>query len=313
MAVDLGSQPRRVAASAFGNIVAAVFLWGVIPFAVAAAAQQLLPGELVTLRMLLAGAILTALAGPRRFWAALRGQPVGFLALALLGFALPNLLFVYALRSAVSIAVLNFVGNVYPVWAIALASLFLHERPTGYHVAGLACAVAGLYMMAGVTPGNGSLVPAGILLMLVASVGWGTASVISKSLMDHEAPAGPVVDGRLVAAGRHLLSGFLLCPLVLFEGSHLRQASAATLGALLVLVALSVASYQLYYRGLAHTSVANASLVETFAPVVSWGVGAAIYGQGLSPAQAAAACLILAGTVLVTLQALRGTVRPHSS
>src|SRR5512137_3049532 len=98
-------------------ILAAVCLWGLIPFVTSALARDILPGELVVVRVSLAGVILVALSGPRRFWQALRARPVAFLALAAVGFALPNLLYVYALRTTTSIALLSFVANSYPVWA----------------------------------------------------------------------------------------------------------------------------------------------------------------------------------------------------
>jgi drug/metabolite transporter (DMT)-like permease len=294
----LPSLHRHAGASGLGNILAAVCLWGAIPFVTNAALQGLLPGELVVLRMLAAGVLLAVMAGPRRFYAALRRHPWSFLALSLLGFALPNLMYVYALRTPVAIAVLTFVASSYPVWAIAMAVVFLRERPSAFHFAGLACAVLGLYLMSGVAPGSGAGVPPGIVLVLAASLGWATASVLGKKLT-------ATVDGLAIAAGRHLLSGILLLPIMLVEGVRMPQANLGAWQAMLVLVAMSVLSYWLYYRGLAHTSVSSASLIEVFMPVVSWGIGAAVYGQGLNRGQVMAACLILAGTLLATVRDIR--------
>ena len=257
-----------------------------------------MPGELMVLRMLIAGALLALATKPRRLFEALRRSPGAFLILSFLGFALPNLLYIYSLRTAIPIPILTFIANSYPVWAIALAAIFLRERPSAYHMAGIACTLVGLYLMAGVIPGAQLKIPPGIVLVLLASLGWASGSVASKRLT-------ATVDATSIAAGRHLLSGILLCPLMLVEGVHLTQASLGTWLAVGLLVAMSVLSYKLYYAGLAHTSVSSASVLETLGSVITWGIAAAFYNQGLGRTQTVGACLILAGTVLVSIHGLR--------
>jgi probable blue pigment (indigoidine) exporter len=297
----LRALPAGLLAPGLAPILAAVCLWGVIPFVTSSLARLVLPGELVVLRMLLAGAILVALSGPRRFWAALRARPVAFLALAALGFALPNLLYVYALRTSTSIALLSFVANSYPVWAIAMAVIFLRERLSGYMVIAVGSTLAGIALMSGLAPGSVGGIPPGVLLVLLASLGWASATVVSKTLT-------VTAGGSVIAAGRHVLSGLLLWPLILVEGSHFARAGMGAWLLMALLVAISVASYWLYYRGLVHTSVAQASLVEAFSPVISWAIAGLVFGQGLTASQAAGAGLILAGLLLA---AAGGSLTAH--
>jgi drug/metabolite transporter (DMT)-like permease len=290
--------PGSRLAPGLAQILMAVCLWGGIPFVTSSLARQVFPGELVVMRMLLAGGVLVALGGPRRFWRALWANPIAFLALSAVGFALPNLLYVYALRTPSSIAMLSFVANSYPVWAIALAVIFLRERLSAYLLIAVGCTIAGIALMSGLGPGSAGGLPPGVLLMLVASLGWGSATVVSKKLS-------ATVDSAVIAAGRHVLSGILLCPVILVEGTRFARASAGTWLLMGLLVAMSVVSYWLYYRGLAHTSVARASLVEAFAPVVTWAMGVLAFGQGLTGPQAVAAVLILTGLLLAAASDVR--------
>ena len=71
-----------------------------------------------------------------------------------------------------------------------------------------------------------------------------------------------------------------------------------------LLIAMSVFSYRLYYRGLAQTSVSSASVIETLGSVITWAVAAAFFHQGLGRIQTAGVCLILS-TLLVSVQGLR--------
>ena len=213
------TRPRALSPG-LGSILAAVGIWGVIPFVITAASRELLPGELMVVRMLGAGVLLAAIMKPRRLFDALRRNPGPFLNLSFIGFALPNLLYIYALRSTGSIPVLTFIANSYPVWAVAMAVIFLRERPSIYHLAGLACTLIGLFLMAGVTSAGQLKIPPDILLVILASLGWASGSVMSKKLT-------ATVDATSIAAGRHLLSGILLCPVMLVEGMHLARGARA--------------------------------------------------------------------------------------
>lgn len=271
----------------------AVLIWGTIPFAINAALRSLSPAAVVSVRMLMAGAVMTVIVGPRRLAKAIRQNLRFFLVLSLFGFALPSLMYTAALQT-VPIPVLTFIANSYPALAIGLAAIFLHERPSRLQVAGLASALVGLYLMAGFAPGQA--ISPGILLVLLTSIGWASAGVVSKKLTAR-------LDATTIVAGRHLLSGFFILPLLLLQGPQLRQAGPATWLIMAALVAMSLFSFQFYVLGLAHTSVTNASLVEAFTPVITLAISAVVLGESLTQKQFLAAGLVLLGTILASLDA----------
>lgn len=288
----------RLLPPGLASILAAVLIWGAMPYLLAIAARELRPGEIMVVRMLAAGLLFAAFVDRRRLAAALRSNAGAFLALSLFGVAIPGVLYIYALQTPTPIPVISFVTNSYPVGAILLAVLFLHERPSAYHLAGMAVAAAGILLLAGLTGSAARRIPPGMGLALLVSLGWASASVFSKPLTAR-------ADTNSIVAGRHLLSGLLLCPLMLIQGTQLPAAGLPIWLVMAATAILSVASYWLYYRGLAVTSVASASVLETFGPVVTLAIGAVFFGQMLRPAQLAAAGLILAGTALVSVNDLR--------
>lgn len=280
-------------------IFAAVLLWGAMPFLIDVALQGLPPAELTAIRLLIAGLIMALLAGPRRLIAAIRANLAKFLVLALLGFTLPNLFFAAAMQT-VPIPVVSFIANSYPALAMALAVIFLGERPTRLHVAGIACALVGLYLMAGVQPGQ-AIAP-GIVLVFLASLGWAVSSIASKKLT-------VTVASSVIVAGRHLLAGLLTVPMMLAGGVQVSQATPITWAALLAMVTLSLISMQLYYVGLRRTTVSTASLLEALTPAVTLTISALFFGESLSGVQLLAAGLVLLGSVLVTVQIQRRSLQ----
>jgi len=275
------------------SILVAVLIWATIPFVIDAALASLSPSAVVSARMLLAGAVMTVVVGPRRLGRAIRHNLRFFLILSLFGFALPSLMYATALQT-VPIPVLTFVANSYPALAIGLAAIFLHERPTRLQLLGMCSALVGLFLMSGIGPGQ-SLTP-GIVLVLLTSVGWASAGVVSKKLTAQ-------VDATTIVAGRHLLSGLFILPLLLVQGLPVGAAGPTTWLILAVLVAMSLLSFEFYVLGLARTSVTTASLLEALTPVITLLISVVFFGQGLTGVQTAAAGLVLLGTVLASLEA----------
>ena len=68
---------------------------GGFPYVLAFAARELWPGELVVIRMVVAGLLLGIFVGPRRLWRALRGHFASLLGLSLFGVAIPGILYLY--------------------------------------------------------------------------------------------------------------------------------------------------------------------------------------------------------------------------
>jgi drug/metabolite transporter (DMT)-like permease len=65
-----------------------------------------------------------------------------------------------------------------PIWSVPLAWLFLGERPTRVHAIALVLCVAGLGIL--IYPLAGGGVPLGVVLTLIAAVGWAAGTVYLK-------------------------------------------------------------------------------------------------------------------------------------
>lgn len=273
------------------NIWGAVLIWGVMPFVVRFAAQGMPPAQVVACRLLLASLLLTGLVGPRQLYTAVKQNLKLFVLLATVGFSLPLLLDVYALKS-VPVSVFTFISNSYPAFSILLAGIFLGERPTRRHLLGMTSSLIGLYLLAGISDFQGAL-SAGILLAFLSSLCWATAPILGKKIAARLSPMS-------IVAGRHVLGGMFAVPLMLV--GEIRPAGAMAWLAIGVLALMSVLSFYLYYRGLAKTSVSTAALIEACIPVLSLGIGVALFREGLSGIQSLGAGLILLGTILVSVQ-----------
>ena len=137
----------------------------------------------------------------------------------------------------------------------------------------------------------------GVACALLSALGWAISGVAGKRMTANVPP-------MTIVAGRALLGGMLLLPLVVFGEHKAYQASGWTWGWMAVAVAITMASYTLYYRGLAKTTVSNAAMLETFQPVVTLGVGVLLGRPGMTGWQLAGAGLVLAGAVMVSAQEL---------
>lgn len=274
-------------------ILAAVLIWGTMPFVIQVAARSMPAGELVALRLTAVGVLLALALGPRRLARAIRRKLGLFLVLAVVGFTLPHLCYVYALQLRVPIPTLTFITNSYPAMCIPLAVVFLRERPSRLHIVGACSALAGLYLLAGaeLQVGGAWL---GIACALVAALGWALAGVAGKRVTASLAPLE-------IVAGRHLLAGLFAAPLMLAEGATLQGIDAAAWLAVVALVVMSLLSFYCYYRGLARTSLSTTALLESFTPVVTLGFSVVLTGQGLTGISLLGAGLALVGAALASL------------
>lgn len=303
----LPSDARTDRASQAGLlfVMGSVLLWGAMPFVIALIVASMPPAELTTVRMLAAGLLLVAPIGFRAFGRSLRQHLRLFLLLGFLGSAVPQVLYAYALQW-VPIPTLTFITNSYPAFSILLAILILGERPQPRHIIGMVSALVGLYLLTGPTIATGGGLTLGIAMAFVIALAWGSSSIVSKKLITD-------LPSNHVAAGRQLLAGVLAAPLMLAGGVQLTGVPAVAWLALGLLVVMTVFSFLLYYRGLARTTVTNASLVEAFTPVVTLVLSALFFGESLASVQLLGAGLILVGTILVSVEGLRGrALRPQA-
>ncbi len=275
------------------EILVAVVIWGATPFVIRYAAMSFPSVELTALRLLLAGLVMGMIIGPRRLMSSIRKGSWLLVLLAFAGSTLPQIFYISAVRT-VPVPVLVFITNGYPALAIILAVVFLNEKPAPRHWVGISLALVGLFLLAGTAGSLGGGISPGIVFALLASLGWGSSAITGKKVTAR-------LSASEISAGRHLVGGVLTLPLFLIEPPVVTTVSWQAWLAVFALVLMLVGSFYLYYRGLAVVSVATASMMESFTPVMTLLMSMVFFGETLSGWRLAGALLVLSGCLLVTV------------
>ncbi len=181
-----------------------------------------------------------------------------------------------------------------PVWFAILAHFGLGERVTPQKAAGLGLAFAGcaLAILSRPAGGEGSL--AGDLCALGAAWGWAlTAYVARRPVMRAEGPEMQLFWMVLVSAPILLLAAPLFGPLI-------RDLQPVHLAGLVFQASVVVAGGFIAWLWL--MSVYPSATVASFSfltPVLAVLLGAALFGESLSPAILGAVALVACGIVLI--------------
>ncbi len=180
--------------------------------------------------------------------------------------------------------------------AVALLSwAFLRERPSGRVIAGIACAVGGIALVAGGKQGGAETTTVGALLLLAAVFCEGCYVVIGKKLT---AGLGP----KRISALINLWGLVLVTPLAVWQGLSFDFATPRVQDwALLAYYAAtaSVITVWLWMAGLKGLPAAKAGVFMVFLPISTALIGLAL-GESMSTAQALAYGLALLGVLLAT-------------
>lgn len=188
---------------------------------------------------------------------------------------------------------------------VALLSWLLLGERVGLRVsAAIACAMAGIALVALARDGDGELASGSLVgsaLLLAAVTCEALYVVIGKKL---SVSVGPKRISAIINLwGLALVAPFALWQLRDFAPSFIPQSSWV----LLVVYSLSasVVTVWLWMTGLKHVPAASAGIFTVFLPVTAAAVGIAFYGEEFTSSQAAAFALALVGVVLATWPARR--------
>jgi drug/metabolite transporter (DMT)-like permease len=188
---------------------------------------------------------------------------------------------------------------------VALLSWFLLGERIGVRVgAGIACALAGIALVALARDAEGALASGSLVgsaLLLAAVTCEALYVVIGKKLA---ASVGP----KRISAIINLWGLVLVAPLALwqlpdFAPAFIPQSSWVLL--VVYSIAASVVTVWLWMTGLKHVPAASAGIFTVFLPVSAAAVGVLFYGEEFTTAQVAAFALALGGVVLATWPARR--------
>lgn len=291
---------------------AAVYLvWGSTYLAIRVGVRTIPPLLMAGVRFLIAGALLYGLArlrggrrpSARQWWGS---AAVG--AGLLLG---GNGGVVLAERVVPSGVAALLVATV-PVWMVLLDWLWGRGRRPGPRlVLGLALGLLGIVVLVG--PGSlgaGGVNLGGAAILLVASLSWAVGSILGRELdLPRDATLATGTE-MLCGGGLLVLAGLAHGELGALHPSAISGASALAF-AYLVLIG-SLIGFTAYVWLLGHTTAARAATYAYVNPVVAVLLGWAILGEALTPRMFAAAAVIVAGVVLITLERARSSARRQS-
>ncbi len=186
-----------------------------------------------------------------------------------------------------------------PAVVALLSWALLGERASLRVCAGIACAIAGIALVAFARDADGDLASGSLVgsaLLLAAVTCEALYVVIGKKL---SASLGP----KRISALINLWGLVLVAPFALWQLRDFAPAFIPTSSWVLLVVysiAASVVTVWLWMTGLKHVPAASAGIFTVFLPVSAATVGVIIYGEEFTAAQAAAFALALGGVVLAT-------------
>lgn len=180
-----------------------------------------------------------------------------------------------------------------PLWMGVFGAIF-GQRPTRIEWLGIAIGFVGVvWLNAG---GSLAASPSGLVLLLVAPLGWAFGSVWSRG-RDLPPPF-------MAAAGQMLCGGVLLLVAGLLRGEN-PLASTPTAHGMLALAYLavfgSIVAFSTYVWLLHHVRPALVSSYAYVNPVIAVALGAWLAGERFGAHELGAMAVILAGVVIITL------------
>ena len=186
-----------------------------------------------------------------------------------------------------------------PAVVATLSWALLGERPGGRVMLGIACAIAGIALVAFARDAEGELASGsllGALLLLGAAFCEALYVVLGKKL---SARVGPKRISALINLwGLALVTPLALWQLPGFAWNVIPQQSYVLL--VVYAISASVLTVWLWMTGLKHVPASSAGVFTVFLPISAATVGVMFLGEQVTLAQAAAFALALIGVVLAS-------------
>ncbi|GAB4058826.1 hypothetical protein GCM10028775_67890 [Catellatospora paridis] len=191
----------------------------------------------------------------------------------------------------------------YPALVTVLAIALRRERPDRRRLAALACSAAGMLLMLGAGGVGGSVATGGVLLALGAAVAYALYLTVSAGL-----PAG--LDIFAVTAVVCTSAAVSLAATGLATGSlHAPHQAAGWVWIALLAVVSTVIPVAGMFVGVRDVGASAAAILSCAEPAVTVATTALVYGERLSPVQAAGGLAVLASVAVLQLR--RRAARPQ--
>jgi drug/metabolite transporter (DMT)-like permease len=289
--VDERATGTKVRTGGLGAGLIAVCLWGLAPVATRSLVHELAPLPLLTLRQLLAAAVLLPWAVPALRRIDARDLP-RFIVAGLLGMVGYNLPVTVGLQwLPASSAGLLLATE--PVWVLVIGLVFLGERAGPRVLAGTGVALAGVAVIAGpaaLSPGSGTRAVAGSALVLLATLAFAGYMVVLRPLSQKYGPVSATATSSVAGA----------LPYLALAGTAWPPRLSPSAGAELLFLALgsTVAGMLLWNLAVVRGGSAGISRLLYLEPVVSV-LGAMVFlGERVTAAVLAGGVLVIAGVLM---------------
>jgi drug/metabolite transporter (DMT)-like permease len=272
-------------------------LWGAVFVAVKEGERAGLPGlEFAAGRALPAGIVLCAIAFARSRRAfALRQHYATFAGMAVSIAAMYGITFVFATKLPVAIDAL--LANASPLFAVALAALFLHERVSLLQILGVVLGACGVVVMALPELHAAPSDFWAMMAMLVAALMLAINTILMKVAQDVD----PIVANGI----QMLVAGLLLLGTSAAFGEHMIvPRDATTIGGIAyVSLAATAFGYVLWMRAVALLTVSRITVLLFLVPVFGILWGWLFLRETITPIEGIGSLLVVVGIVLASFEA----------
>ena len=268
-------------------------LWGVSFIFIRVAAPEFGPIALMAVRVVLATIVLIPLLVSRGGVAEVVTYWRPILLIGLLHYALPFCLFAYAMLALTGgfAAIINASS---PLFAGAVAWIWLGERLAAARIAGLVTGFAGVVILVWneATVDIATAGPA-IGAAVLASFCYGLAAVLAKRQLAGVSPT-------TVSAGSMLAASVALLPLAIWHWPSAMPSTSAWIMAALLGIACTAIAFVLYFRLIANVGPTKAITVTFLIPVFAVMFGVVLLEEPLSVSMVAGGAVILLGIAMST-------------
>ncbi len=200
---NVGSRPAAYGPSEWGLTLGIGLIWGSAFLWIALGVDHFSPGVVAFARVALGAAALAAFPQARR--RIHREDWPRIVAIAIAGNAAPALLFATA-ETELDSAVAGMVTSGTPLLSLVVASLFLRQLPGRNQSIGISLGFAGIVMMTVPSLRGANAAPIGVVLVLIATVGYAFSSNLLVPLQQR-------YGGVAITLWALIISSVLLAPI----------------------------------------------------------------------------------------------------
>jgi drug/metabolite transporter (DMT)-like permease len=182
-----------------------------------------------------------------------------------------------------------------PIWLSIFDGVLTRRMPSAVAIAGLGVGLVGVAILLLPASGVGALNPAGIGILVVATLCWASGSLYARH--------GPLPSNPLLGTGMEQIAGgavLLVAAAAIGEVGQFDPSAVTTaslLGLAFLIVFGSLAGFTAYVWLLNHVPVTTVATYAYVNPVVAVALGVAFRGETMTPRTLLAAALIIGAVV----------------